>query len=426
MEIIPGSNRLPLDQLHYHTSYDYDEMLRQYSIGSGNSPKSRLSSANSSDSSVDSEGSSSQPLNQSLPSMAWTKLTSILPTFMQQRTSPLPDEERGRMKGASSSEGFPFHHPPLDNPRREGFDELLRTVKPSSTVAGTDMKGELQVVPPSKSKSSGVRRTSAGTGSVKPSHERSQTWGSPSDFEVTPTSEKKKISNIPRSVNTPGLSARLRVQPHLTASENESEYSSSLWVAERDFDVFVNPASLPEVFLSLEDKTAAILVDLVPIESPSKPPQARAGTDDSGSRGGQESDLNDINRVPAMLEKQQVGGSEREHKGLPASLVVRLFFATKIRNRTARISGYGTQVEISKLEAVLGDEEVVAEGIETIVEVPVAEGHILMSNVVRHQLSIAMCSGVMVNQVKDEWRIAYRQAPSLHIQPLYPPTQVRR
>ena len=429
------SDRLPLSHL---TSFDYVEEYGElsrskYSLGSGaaaNPPKSRLSSANSSDSSVDTEAESmeSRQLNQSFPSFAWTKLASMLQPFMQSRTSPSPHEDgSGRASGASSStsEGFPFDSA-ATNTKKRLLDELQRTVPTSSTVAGLDVSKEAALPrAPSKSSSSGGRRTStSGSSSTKSSHERSQTWGSPSDFSVPTSSEKRKISNIPRSVNTPGLSAQLRVQPHVATSESEDLVG--VWVPERMFDVFVNPASLPEVFLSLENKGAAILVDLVPVESPSKPPQSKGG--DDFNRVGQDSDMGDISRVTPMVEKQQgVGGSEREHRGLPASLVVRLFFATRIRRVCRKIcSGLedGVREEGCQLKALLGGELVVDD--ERFIDVPVEVDHIVVSELVRHQLGIAMCSGVMVNQVKDEWRLSHKEAPSLHIHPMDPPIQVGR
>lgn len=421
LEIIAGPERVPLDRLSYYTSEDYDYLSQPQSFGSSNPPKSRLSSINSSDSSVDSEGGGgsigSQQLNQSLPTKAWMTLTSMIP-FMS-RTSPLPYEDiggggGGRASGASSSEGFPFH-PTFRSPKKEVLDELLRTVPPSMSISGMDVRRE--AIPPLKSNSSGVRPSSI---SGKSSHERSQTWGSSSDFLV-PTSgggERRRTSNALRGVNTPGLSARLRVQPYLSANDSDCQ---NVWTSERYFDVFVNPASLPEVFLSLEDKSAAILVDLVPIESPSKPPQGRGSADDSG-RGGVDSELNEINRISSTLEKQSVGGSEREQKGLPASLIVRMFFATRIRSSVVRRGGYGARTEHYQMETLFG-EGVVSEG-DSVIEVPVEEGHILISDLVRHQLGVAMCSGVMVNQVKDEWRIAYKQVPSLQLLPLDPSSQV--
>ena len=399
------SDRLPLSQLSHLTSFDEkDESSslgyhRQY-LESSNPPKSRLSSTNSTDSSVDSDagsGINSQLFNQSLPSMAWNKITSFLPLpFIQsQRASPTPQEDNSRPASvASSTEGFPFNYTARDNSRVVLHDELLRKVPqyPSgaNTVSGADM-----------SSSSGIRRSStANSGSTRSSHERSHTWGSPSDFAVTQT-EKRKISNVPKCVNTPGLSAHLRVQPYFTA-DAANEESDCFWIPERAFDVFVHPSSLPEVFLSLEDKTSAILVDLVPIESPSKPPQSR---EDQG-RSGQESDF-EIKRVTPVVEKQPVGGSEREQKGLPASLVVRLFFATKVLRKD------------DKMVVLLSDDSDVTSD-----EIPIKLGHVLVSDLVRHQLGIAMCSGVILNQVKDEWRITYKQAPSLHIQPMDPPIQV--
>ena len=393
-----ASDRLHLSQLSHLTSFEEEGTSPGYRhyLESSNPPKSRLSSTNSTDSSVDSDGGSGvnyQLLNQSLPSMAWTKLTSFLPFIQSQRVSPTPQEESSRPASvASSSDGFPFNYAARDS-KREVLNELLRKVPQSpsgaNTVSVTDTSGN------------GIRRSStANSGSTRSSHERSRTWGSPSDFSV-PQAERRKISNVPKCVNTPGLSAHLRVQPCLPASED----SDCLWTPERAFDVFVHPSSLPEIFLSLEDKTSAILVDLVPIESPSKPPQSRGGMEDQG-RSGQDSDY-EIKRVTPIIEKQPVGGSEREQKGLPASVVVRLFFATKVWRRD------------NKMMALLSDNLDIKND-----EIAIEMGHVLVSDLVRHQLGIAMCSRVILNQVKDEWRISYKQAPSLHIQPLDPPTQV--
>lgn len=419
-----NTDRFPLSQLSHITGFDNDKEdtlspgYRPYFDSSFNPPKSRLSSANSTDSSVDSDGGScvnSQPFNQSLPSMAWTKLTSFLPLpFIQsQRTSPTPQEDSSRPSSvASSNDGFPFHQTTTArDPKRQLLDEIRRRVPLSSggggwasaTVSGTDMRRE--ATPPSKSNSSGLRRSS--TSGSRSSHERSHTWGSPSDF-FTPPSEMRKISNIPKCVNTPGLSAHLRVQPYHTAGSAApagDDDSDCFWIPERAFDVFVHPSSLPEVFLSLDDKMSAVLVDLVPVESPTKPPQGRGGSDDPG-RAGQDADF-DIKRMTPVLEKQPVGGSEREQKGLPASLVVRLFFATKLWRRDDRMVALLSEQSYGKED-----------------EIPVEIGHVLVSDLVRHQLGIATCSGVVLNHVKDEWRIAYKQAPSLHIQPLDPPIQV--
>jgi hypothetical protein len=301
---------------------------------------------------------------------------------------------------ASSSEGFPFNHTAARYTKRVVLDELLRKVPQSpsggaaNTISGADVSG-------CSSGDGGIRRSStANSRSTRSYHERSQTWGSPSDFQA----EKRKISDVPKSVITPGLSAHLRVQPYFTADVANEESDDGLWIPERAFDVFVHPSSLPEVFLSLEDKTSAILVDLVPIESPPKPPQSR---EDQGRSGGQDPDF-EIKRVTPILEKQPVGGSEREQKGLPASLVVRLFFATKVLRKDDKM-----------VALFVSDDSNVKS-----YEIPIEIGHVLVSDLVRHQLGVAMCSGVMLNHIKDEWRIAYRQAPSVHIQPIDPPAQV--
>ena len=412
------SDRLHLSQLSHLTSFDEKEegwsssgYHRQQYLESSNPPKSRLSSTNSTDSSVDSDTGSSIILNQSLPSMAWSKIASFLPLpFIQsQRASPTPQEDNLASRPssvASSSEGFPFNTYMARDNKRVVLDELLRKVPQSPsgayTVSGADMSSSS-----SGGNSGGIRRSStANSGSTRSSHERSHTWGSPSDFSVTQTEGRRKISNLPKCVNTPGLSAHLRVQPYFitTADAANEESESCWWIPERAFDIFVHPSSLPEVFLSLEDKTSAILVDLVPIESPTKPPQSR---EEQGRSGGQDPDF-EIKRVTPIVEKQPVGGSEREQKGLPASLVVRLFFATRVLKKD------------NKMVALFSSDELDVK----CDEIPVKIGHVLVSDLVRHQLGIAMCSGVMLNQVKDEWRIAYKQAPSLHIQPIDPPTQV--
>ena len=410
-----ASDRLHLSQLPHLASFDEKEEggYHRHYLESSNPPKSRLSSTNSTDSSVDSDGGTGQLFfNQSLPSMAWNKITSFLPLppFMQsQRASPTPPQEDSSYSSrpssvASSSEGFPFNnHAAARDNKRVVLDELLRKVPQSpsragaNTISGADMSS-------GGSGDSGIRRSStASSASTRSYHERSHTWGSPSDFAVA-QSVKRKISEVPKCVNTPGLSAHLRVQPYFTADVANEESDDGFWIPERAFDVFVHPSSLPEVFLSLEDKTSAILVDFVPIESPPKPPQSR---EDQGRLGGQDPDF-EIKRVTPILEKQPVGGSEREQKGLPASLIVRLFFATKVLRKD------------DKMVALL-----VSDGSNVkSYEIPIEIGHVLVSDLVRHQLGVAMCSGVMLNQVKDEWRIAYKQAPSLRIQPIDPPVQV--
>lgn len=413
------SDRLHLSQVPHLTSFDEKEEggYNRHYPESSNPPKSRLSSTNSTDSSVDSDSGSGQLLfNQSLPSMAWSKIASFLPLppFMQsQRASPTPPQEDYSYSSrpssvASSSEGFPFNnHAATRDNKRVVLDELLRKVPQSpsghgaNTISGADMSGSS-----GGSSDSGIRRSStASSSSTRSYHERSHTWGSPLDFGLAQSEKKRKISTeVPKCVNTPGISAHLRVQPYFTADVANEESDDGFWVPERAFDVFVHPSSLPEVFLLLEDKTSAILVDLVPIESPPKPPQNR---DDQGRSGGHDPDF-DIKRVTPILEKQPVGGSEREQKGLPASLVVRLFFATKVLRKD------------DKMVALLVSDDLNIESYE----IPIEIGHVLVSDLVRHQLGVAMCSGVMLNQVKDEWRIAYKQAPSLHIQPIDPPIQV--
>ena len=408
-----SSARLPLSQLPSLTSYGDDEPPKQkWYPGITNPPKSRLSSSNSTDSSVDSNGSNdSQQMNQSLSSFAWTKLASLLPPFMQQHTSPpSPSEEGSELQHIGTNEVFPFHDSNVA--KKEVIAELLNKVPKSATVAVAGGSGA--ATPPLKSNSSGIRRSTSG--SVRSSHERSYTWGSPSDFTL-PQNEKKKVSSIPKPVSTPGLSAHFRVQPYSIPNDSDDKFTpNNLWIRERAFDVFVNPFSLPEVFLSLGNKSSAILVDLVPIESPMKPPHGK-GIEDSG-RSGPESDLNDIRRVIPVLEKQSVGGSEREQKGLPASMVVRLFFATKIRGGDGEMKALLDGDLGGDLgEDLSGDSDTED---DKVTEIPVEVGHILISDLVRHQLGIAMCSRVILNQVKDEWRIAYKQAPSVHIQPLDP------
>ena len=98
-----------------------------------------------------------------------------------------------------------------------------------------------------------------------------------------------------------------------------------------------------------------------------------------------------------------------QDSSLPASLVVRLCFATTV---VVKANGMSAHV----LEPT--EEHTDWEGKEECVVVGVKVGHVMMSDVVRRQLEIPECSRVKLLHVMDSWKMSFVDNIKVVIHPL--------
>ena len=253
----------------------------------------------------------------------------------------------------------------------------------------------------------------------KISHKRTATWHHESQFTRSPgrrnSPHRPGKMQLNPYVSTPRMDANLRVQPHpirgLRPSVanlellNSSE-SRQLWCHKHAFDVYVHPSTLPEVYHYLQKRSTlgAFLVEVIPIPQLNK--YVQKNTESAIRYDGQES----------------VDGSEartgRPDSGLPSSLVLRLCFATKV---VVDASGM-----IPCLSPVYPTEECGTDGgantsekrTESLLEVGVKAGHVLMSDLVRRQLEIKECSRVQIRHVQDSWKMSFVDDIKIVLQPL--------
>lgn len=270
--------------------------------------------------------------------------------------------------------------------------------------------------------------------SVEPSHKRMATWHNESQFSTkSPIKNKRQVKQLQKLtpyVSTPRMRANLRVQPHplkglrLVLSSAQSEPSNKsldrLWSQRRVFDVFVHPSTLPEVYHYMQKKSTSgsFLVEMAPIPQLNRyvPKTSETGSikPDSTSADGNEDGT------------AQGGVSSSPEGGLPASLVVRLCFATRVTVRgdemLASVSetSYQQHQEEMVVPGVSRGLSVAEEGerVEPRVSVSVRVGQVLMSDLARQQLEIRECSRVKILHVVDSWRMSFVDGIKVVLQPM--------
>lgn len=307
---------------------------------------------------------------------------------------------------------YPFQ-PSLKKEQTVGYKEMVHselkdTFASSVCVRGTNLTPE-PIISPRKGNEGG--------------HRRMATWHSETEFGSKPPVEGKRQARkegghghirhkLTAYVLTPRMHAILRVQPHPIKGLRDNLPSTGnlpnqLWSHERVFDVYVHPSSLPEVYFYSQRRrttSTSFLVELAPIPQPNKyvPKSAESATSASDATDG------DGHGVK----------SKRPEVGLPASLVVRLCFATKVvvdgSGMLAHISD-PARVRVSEAE----EEEEAEEGAESLLEVPVKVGHVMMSDLVRQQLEIKECSKIKMMHVMDKWKLSFVDKIKVVLQPLY-------
>ena len=228
----------------------------------------------------------------------------------------------------------------------------------------------------------------------------------------------------------------------------------------------MHPSSLPELYVkSLSDEGEAFVVEVQAIQLPvkgtlaagigklgaSRDRNASAGTataagsnrpedvvldDSQGSDGGLSGSLlKDMPFSRAHSDSSSISSSDlsdsRGHQTswLRSSMVVRLFFATAItfsednnnkkkKNKKKSGSSSSSSLRIFTLQA-RNDRPRSRHASDNSVEVSVIPGHIVMSDFLRQQLGIRLCSTVQVLEVRDEWKVPLgKQALNLHLSPL--------
>lgn len=404
--------------------------LNSHNLVAGSFPKdSRSKSANSAESSVDMESASGSD-NWNIHSflmraqrMLSTGLrgsmnlgvgqgstTGGIRETIQEGSDEIVTTEPGRGQRFQdypfqSEEGMTMTHKNMLN------SELKDKFATSLCVRGSNLTPEpITSVSPSRS----------GNVSEKPSHKRTATWHSESEFNSNSLSKNRRghqtsrLLKLTTYVSTPRMHANIRVQPHtlkgLRAFHTEvgggagvggraggAEGKRGLWSQRRAFDVFVHPSTLPEVYHYLQKKSTSgsFLVELIPIPQlnkfVSKSAESASKPDGPSENGGH--------------------GGKSDATCLPSSLVVRLCFATKVC-----VDGDNMSASVS--EDVEHTAVTVEKKAEPVLSVPVEVGHVLMSDVVRQQLEIKECSRVKLLHVDDGWKMSFVDAIKVVIQPI--------
>ena len=248
---------------------------------------------------------------------------------------------------------------------------------------------------------------------------------------------------LPKYVDTPELSAVLRVQPHhirgvFWPDQALGSKTTPSWDSSRLFDAYVHPATFPEIsnclyYCCAEDLDSFLVA--VKLISPLNGAQSVKNSEKSdhqeeqnsgdfdGSSSKATSPLNSpeslpasdvslelsniINTVAGLIAEGNTSPGEVEKAitnsvptlHVPDSLVLRLCFAKKL------VCGKkSVHLPLSSLnkEEQHGEEEEEEEEKKII---RVAPGHILLSSIVRQQLKAGNCSLVRVTHVLDERRL---------------------
>ena len=320
-------------------------------------------------------------------------LTELQPPALKKQNRQLLNEIKDKV---------PVIDPPTKRSlKQRGNAPISRTMPPIHYSGGShygsskaDIKLSVSSIPRKSSSSAGNEEKA-----VKPQHRRSNTWDPSSSFGI-----KRELSVSPR------LNICVRVQPHaLQGMSGKIEIrtvwseKNGLWKHERAFDIFVNPSTIPEVysFTSTHNlKGKAILVELIPIEYEMIQQQEATATD-----------YDDLDRY-SLKARQTPQAKPPESVLLPKSLVVRLFFATKLQIRSGKLepSVHDCNQERNKEKSEFGDVQE---------EVLVQVGHVVLSDAVRQQLRIKMCSRVELCGIREENRIAYNsKAKGIVLQPI--------
>ena len=301
---------------------------------------------------------------------------------------PIPEQDE-------RYEEYPFHSQEGEtiNNKDRMHEELLHQQLGSKLCMRGDSSTPDPVIPsPKKNKEANA---------VKPSHKRTATWHSETEF-TSPRKAMPKLrsgkSKLQQFISTPTMKANLRVQPHpIKGIKSATQRDSKSWYHERIFNVFVHPSTLPEVYHYMQKKSprGSFLVELYPILQPNgrDPKRAESVPDSSSidSSGG------------------QVGkNSSQDNSGLPSSLVVKLCFATEI---LVSQDGFSTHISEGREEKAFSLEE-------NVLKVPVQIGHVVMSDLVRQQLAIKECSRVIISHVLDSWKMSIADNIKIVIQPI--------
>ncbi len=262
----------------------------------------------------------------------------------------------------------------------------------------------------------------------KPSHKRTNTWHSESQFKQKSPSWGSKSRSFGKGggggrsnrlsayISTPRMSANLRVQPHpirgfrccapdTTSLQNphspptEKQQPSPyrLWNHERLFDVFVHPSTLPEVYHYLQKRSTsgAFLVEISSIPQPNK--YVPKATDQ----------LADMGLTTIDVAGRGSRSSNESSSSLPQSLVVRLCFATEVVVQGEEMIPYVLEpMEVRECQE------------EPLVSVAVKVGHVMVSDVVRRQLDIGECSRVKMLHVMDSWKMSFVDGIKVVVHPL--------
>ena len=260
--------------------------------------------------------------------------------------------------------------------------------------------------------------TSASLKKVK-GHKRTPTWHDESQLNhrsrspaKTKKSDLKTLRKLTPYVVTPRMHANLRVQPHPLKGLRHAlmpDYKplNKTPSEKRVFDIFVHPSTLPEVYHYLKKKSTSgsFLVELSPIPQLNK---YILKVEPGSKPDGAPSDGNNGNGTSPPRNSDT---------SLPASLVVRLCFATHVTvqgdDMTASLSETPREVVLS---VGGGGEEGDKE--EPLMSVPVRVGQVLMSDLVCQQLEIKECSRVKILHVMDSWRISFVDGIKVVVQPI--------
>ena len=277
-------------------------------------------------------------------------------------------------------------------------------------------------------------------------HSRMSSWHAGTNYtKEEPDPKDQPISFLPPYSETPKMNACLRIQPHPFSGVHSSQTPKEKWNHERIFNIFVHPSSLPEVYWYLKTlkKSKSLLVEVRPMVSPlaaavaaqkqaalSKDGSSPATSDtrseftddsldDTPSTSGTRS-LIDISELAGTPVSPLPHGESSIAASVDfcESLVARLCFATRVKcsssggQITEEIDGIDTDISVHKVDTASEPE----------MEVQVKTGHVLVSDPLRQQLKLGVCSWVKLLRVKEQWRMSLTNKPSVivQLQPLDP------
>ena len=266
--------------------------------------------------------------------------------------------------------------------------------------------------------------------SVKPSHKRTATWHSETEFSPARNVGKLKLKQVTLAArlpkgrvshtNTPKMDANLRVQPHPIVGHRHGygkfTTNQELWCLENLFDIFVHPSTIPEVYHYMKTMTASpfLLVELVPIQPPNKYNMKNAES---------AVNLDTFSDISKQDSAREVRGTAEV--GLASSLVVRLRFATTVMVGVAGMHCVVADIHPQRRKGremdeggQRGDEEVEEEEGLVVLQVLVKVGHVVMSDVVRQQLHIKECSRVRLLHMKKRARMLFVDNINIAIHPI--------